>query len=325
MNILVTGGTGLLGSRLIPVLAAEHKVYALVRSELAREKVLESGALPVEGDLESSVPLVLPQLDAIIHAAAVFRFSGPSAPFFRTNVEGTERLLAEAERVGVRHFIHISAAGIIMDESGSPLRRADETAPIYTKHFSAYLASKAQAEQRVRAANKPGFRTIALRPPVLWGPGDPFSREIPRALLSGLLMFIDHGNYPFSTCHVDNLVEAIQCALKEGGGGRAFFITDSHTQTFRDFVGSIAAVQGLSVEKVRSMPYWLASATGRLMETIWTILQRKDDPPLSRSMVCMIGREFSVSDIAARKELGYTGKTSLAEGLLSYGNVLPPY
>ncbi|WP_369012445.1 NAD-dependent epimerase/dehydratase family protein [Rouxiella aceris] len=92
----------------------------------------------------------------------------------------------------------------------------------HTKHFSAYLASKAQAEQRVRAANKPSFRTIALRPPVLWGPGDPFSREIPRALLSGLLMFIDHGNYPFSTCHVDNLVEAIQCALKEGGGDARF-------------------------------------------------------------------------------------------------------
>jgi nucleoside-diphosphate-sugar epimerase len=233
-------------------------------------------------------------------------------------VDGTARLLAAAEQAGVASFVHISAAGVIMDESGSPIRHAEESAPIFARHFSGYLASKAQAEQIVLAANKPGFRTIALRPPALWGPGDPFSRELPRVIKSGQFAFIDRGDYAFSTCHVDNVVEAVQCALTRGEGGRAFFITDQQTPTFREFIALIAGVQGLSVRELRSMPYWLASASGRLMDGVWAILRKNSDPPLSRSMVRMIGREFSVSDAAARRELGYVGMTSRDDGLRSY-------
>jgi nucleoside-diphosphate-sugar epimerase len=320
MKILVTGGSGLLGSRLIPVLAERHQVFALARSASSREKVQALGGIPVDGDLESREPLVLPVVDAVVHAAAAFRFSGPSQPFFRTNVDGTAKLLASAEQARASHFIHISAAGIIMDEAGTPVCRADESAPIYTKHFSAYLASKAQAELLVLAANKQTFRTIALRPPAVWGPGDAFSREVPRAIRSGQFAFIDRGDYMFSTCHVDNVIEAIQCALERGEGGRAFFIADQQVQTFREFVASIASVKGLSVEKLRSMPYWLASVTGRVLDATWSFLDRKDDPPLSRSLVRMIGREFSVSDGAARDELGYVGLTSREQGLLSYGH-----
>jgi hypothetical protein len=66
------------------------------------------------------------------------------------------------------------------------------------------------------------------------------------------------------------------------------------------------------------MPYGLAFLVGRMMEAVWLLRHRPDDPPLSRSMVRMIGRAFSTSDAAARRELGYVGKTSIAQGLRQY-------
>ncbi len=322
MKILVTGGSGLLGASLIPhLIKSGHQVFALVRSASALEKVWDLGAQPIDGDLDDDTPLVLPKLDAVVHAAAMFRFSGSIQPFLRTNVDGTAKILAAAECAGIAHFVHISAAGVIMDESGSPIRCADESAPTYSRHFSAYLASKAQAEQLVLHANKPVFRTIILRPTALWGPGDQFSSGILHVIRSRNFVFIDRGDYIFSTCHVENLVEAVQCALGYPKGGRVFFITDQQVQTFREFVASIASINDLSIEQFFSIPYWLASATGRLMDAAWAILRRNDDPPLSRSLVRMIGREFCISDIAARQELGYVGKASQDpqdRGLLHY-------
>jgi len=319
MRILVTGGTGLLGGRLIPQLVGNgHQVFALTRSAPSHTKLRALGASPVDANLESKVLLPLPAVDAVVHAAALFRFSGPREPFFRTNVDGTARLLTAAEKAGATTFVHISAAGVIMDEAGTPIRDANESAPTFPDHFSAYLASKAQAETIVLAANKPGLRTLALRPPALWGPGDPFSRELPQAINSGNFAFVDRGDYAFATCHVDNVVEAVQCALERGEGGRAYFITDQEKQTFREFVASLASLQGLSIEKLRSMPYWLALTLGRLMDAAWVVLRKDGDPPVSRSMMRMIGREFSVNDAAARRELGYIGRTSRAGGLRSY-------
>lgn len=320
MRILVTGGTGLLGGRLIPKLKADgHQVFALTRSASAYPRLRAMGATPIDGDLESGAPLALPAIDAVVHAAARFRFSGPRQPFFRTNVDGVAALLTAAEAAGATTFVHISAAGIIMDDGGAPIRNADESAPTFPNHFSAYLASKARAEPLVLAASRPGFRTIALRPPAIWGPGDPFSRALPDAVRSGRFAFVDRGDYPFATCHMDNVIEAIECALERGEGGRAYFIKDLEEQTFREFVASLANLQGLSIEGLHSMPYWSASALGRLLDAVWAVTGKDGDPPISRSMIRLIGRPFSVDDSAARRELGYAARTSRSEGLRTYG------
>ncbi len=319
MRILVTGGTGFLGRHLIPRLVqSRHEVLALSRSEASSEKLRALGAAPLDADPHLPQPRSLTAIDAVVHAAALFRFSGPRKPFFRTNVEGTARLLAAAEQAGAKTFVHISAAGVIMDDAGTPIHDADERAPTFPNHFAAYLASKARAESIVLAANRSGFRTLALRPPALWGPGDPFSRALPEAIGSGQFAFIDRGDYAFDTCHVDNVVEAVECALQRGTGGRAWFITDQEKLTFREFVAALAAVQGLSIGTLRSMSYGIASSLGRLMDAVWFITRKDGDPPISRAMIRMIGREFSVNDERARSELGYVGRTSRSMGVRGY-------
>lgn len=316
MKIFVTGGSGFLGSRLIPKLVeGGHEVVALVRSGSSSDKVRALGATPVRGDLDNVDELTLPMVDAVVHAAAHFRFAGPRAPYFRANVAGTETLLNAAQQAGATTFVYVSAAGVVMDDHGTPLSGVDETAPTYPDSFSGYVASKARGEAAVLAANRPGFRTIALRPPALWGPGGPFSERLPHAIESGQFAFVARGEYPVSTIHVDNAVEAIQCALDRGTGGRPYFVNDRDTITFRDFVAGHARAQGLSVEGVRSVPYPAAFALGRILEAAWALRRDKGDPPITRTMIRMIGREFTTDDTAARRELGYTGAVTCLEGM----------
>ena len=94
MRILVTGATGFLGSRLVPKLVEDgQQILALARSVSSHDKLKALGASPVNGDLESGASLSLPTVDAVVHAAARFRFSGPRSTFIRTNVDGTVALL----------------------------------------------------------------------------------------------------------------------------------------------------------------------------------------------------------------------------------------
>ncbi len=315
MKILVTGGSGFLGARLVPRLVDDgHEVFALARSGTAGDTVRALGATPVQGDLDNPGRLALPTVDAVVHAGAHFRFAGPRERYFRANVDGTEALLAAARRAGAATFVYVSAAAVAMDDRGTPLSLIDETAPTHPDSFSGYIASKARAETAVLAANQAGFRTIALRPPAIWGPGGPFSRQIPHAIESGQFAFVARGDYPTSTIHVDNVVEAILCALERGAGGRPYFISDRDVITFRDFVAAHAQVGGLSTDGVRSIPYRVAFTLGHVMEIVAALRHSADDPPLSRTMIRLIGRQFTIDDSAARRELGYTAAMTRAEG-----------
>ena len=320
MRIFVTGATGFLGSRLVSALKANgHSVLGLARSADAEAGIRRLGAEAVPGDLDAPAALSLPPIDIVVHAAAHFRLAGPRAPYFQTNVVGTTALLAAARRAGASRFVHVSAGAVVMDDGGSPLRDVDESAATFPDSFSAYIASKSRGEAAVLAANADGFTTIALRPPGIWGPGDPFSKALPAMVGRGQFAFIGGGRYPYVTCHVDNVVEAVLCALERGQGGRAYFVNDSEPTTFRDFASGLAQALGLSVDRSPSIPYSLAFAVGRMMESAAAITRSKTDPPMSTSMVRLIGREFVTSDRRAREDLGYVGRRTRADGLRGYG------
>lgn len=316
MKILVTGGSGFVGQHLVKRLATDgHTVLALARSATSVDKVRALGATPLPGDLDRPDGIALPAVDTVVHAAAYLSFAGSAAAYFRSNVAGTRALLNAAKRAGATTFVYMSAAGVVMDGHGSPMHAVNESAKTYPKSFSGYIATKSISEADVLAANTIGFRTIALRPSAIWGPGDSFSREIPGRIDTGQFAFINRGDYPFSTCHVDNVVEAVQLALVGGQSGRAYFVNDREPITFRQFIAALADVQGLSIDNLRSVPYPAAASLGWIMETFASLRRDQTDPPLTRTMVRMIGREFTTDDRAARAELGYVGQTLRADGL----------
>ncbi len=323
MKIAVSGASGFLGGRLVPALiAAGHEVFALARSSSSKRAAEALGATAIDGDLDNP-PLNFPACDAVLHVAAHFRFTGPRAVFHKSNVDGTRAMLDAARRAGARRFVYISAGAVVMDDKGSPVVDADETAPIFPNSFSPYIATKAEAEQLVRAANTPDFTTIALRPPGIWGAGDAFSTALPKIVKARQFGFIGGGNFANVTCHVDNVVEALICALDKGKGGSAYFINDAEPATLRDFLSDVGSALGLDISKSPSFSYGVAWMLAGVME-FWARLRRaKDDPPMSRTMVRLIGRPFTTNDAKARAELGYVGEVTRAEGLKAYANSGP--
>lgn len=134
----------------------------------------------------------------------------------------------------------------------------------------------------------------------------------------GMFGFIGGGDFANVTCHVDNVVEAILLALANGRGGEAYFINDAEPATMRGFLIDVGHALGLSLEKSRSLPYGVAMALGRVMESVAWLTGAKGDPPMTRTMVRLIGRPFTTNDAKARAELGYAGKVKRAEGLKAY-------
>ena len=166
MKILVTGGSGFLGAHLIPRLVSDgHEVFALARSPSSDEKLRGFGATPVRGDLEAPGGLALPVVDAVVHAAAHFRLAGPRAPYFRTNVAGTQALLKAAQEAGAKTFVHVSAAAVVMDDKGSPMRGADESAPTFPNSFPpTSRASRAARRRYWQRTSRASARSHSARP-----------------------------------------------------------------------------------------------------------------------------------------------------------------
>ncbi|MFM2400382.1 MAG: hypothetical protein RL341_2539, partial [Pseudomonadota bacterium] len=174
--------------------------------------------------------------------------------------------------------------------------------------------TKARAEELVLAASTGGFRTIALRPPFTWGVGDAVDRDIGAAIEKGRFGWFNGGCYPYATCHVLNLAEAVVCALSSTAAGRAYFITDGEPVELRNFLERRIAAAGLHAPNA-SVPVRLAWALAGVIEGCWRTLRLRSDPPLTRETVRLMGYPFSINALRARQELGYRPVVSVDEGL----------
>ena len=316
MKIFLTGATGFVGSHFLKRLLSDgHEVICHIRSFSGIKTIEARGGSYWLGSLDDIEGLQTPlhDCDAVIHCAAYLNFWGPEKEFEEANIGITKNLLEAAKIAQVRRFIFISAASVAMNERKA-LIDIDESQPYCSSPEFPYSRTKAIAEQLVLSAHGSQLKTIALRPPFIWGAGDAVDKQIGKAANQGQFAWFDGGQYPYATCHIDNLSHAVSLALKQELNGSACFVDDQSDLTFREFMTQRLRVGGYKVPNL-SLPTSLAYKIAGFIEFVWRTLNLKTDPPLVREMVRLMGYGFSISTSNAQKVLGYEPATSIKEGL----------
>jgi nucleoside-diphosphate-sugar epimerase len=313
-RIFVTGASGFIGGAIARKLAETHEVFAMARSVKSAEKVRALGASPLRSDLDSLEPGDLPACDAIVHAAAWVAPWGRREDYWRANVEGTDRVIAAARAACAKRFVHISTEAVLW--RGQHLRDIDESHPYPESTPLLYAETKGESERRVLAANEAGvFETIAVRPRMVWGPGDAtIVPEAKQMVEQGAFAWIDGGRAVTSTTHIANLVHGVELAIERGVGGEAYFVTDGEINDFKSFFTPLLAAHGVELPD-RSVPAWLARPAALAIEAIWRGLRIEKAPPLTRHAVGLMACDCTLRDDKAREALGYAPIISVAEGL----------
>lgn len=326
-DVLVTGGTGFLGRRLVlRLLAAGRRVRVLGRS--ADADLRQRGVDFVTADLADGprAAAACAGVGTVFHVAAKVGVWGRYADYFQANVLGTRGLLAGCRAHGVARFVYTSTPSVVY--TGGDLSGVDESAPLVQSCPSPYPLTKALAEREVLAAHGPGLRTVALRPHLIWGPGDPhLVPRLVRRARAGRLRIIGAGRNRVDLVHVENAVDAhllAESALRgdavprETGarpaGGRAFFITNGEPVVLWDWLNELLRALGEPpVRRRLPLPVALVLAAG--CEGLWRLRRRDDEPPLTRFVAAELAHDHWFDLTAARRDLGYRPRISLAAGL----------
>lgn len=316
MKIFLTGATGFVGGHMLRRLMKEgHAVVASARSRGSEAALRTAGASPWIGAIEPGAALLraIEGCDAIVHCAAHLRMWGPRHEFEASNVGLTRTLLDAARQAGVRNFIHISAGSVVLQAPG-PMFDVDESAPLTSRRDLPYSSTKAEAERLVLQAAGPTIRTLALRPPLIWGPGDIFDRELGERIEKGQFGWFGGGRYPYITCHIDNLCEATVLALASRATGIACFVTDGGTVDLREFMTRRIEARGLPIPRM-SIPPGLAWAIASFAERLWRGLGLGGEPPMTREMLRLIAYPFSLKTDRAEREIGYRPVVTVDQGM----------
>jgi 2-alkyl-3-oxoalkanoate reductase len=318
LRIVLTGGSSLIGRRIADLL--DERGDVVVAFQRTRSPDLATRVTQVLGDITDieAVDIAVAGADAVIHLAAKVGVVGPRSDYFDVNVNGTLNVLRAAQRVGVRRFVHVSSPSVAHD--GTPIVGAGAD-PAITAHGSAwYSETKAIAEKSALDANSADMGVVVIRPHLVWGPGDVqlVGRIVERAA-AGRLALVGGGRALVDTTYIDNAASALVAAVDAVHpdavcAGRAYVIANGEPRPVRELVAGICAAARVEFEP-RDVSLRVARRVGSVIDQLWPMLRRADEPPLTRFLADQLGTAHWFDPRPPRIDLSWSPTVTIEQGL----------
>ena len=320
MRVLVTGGGGFLGGVIVRMLRERgDQVRSFSRAE--HPALADLGVEQARGDLadQAAVIAAAKDCDIVFHVAAKAGIWGSYDAFYQANVTGTANVLAACRTNGIRRLVYTSSPSVVFD--GSDVEGGDESLPYPPRYEAHYPKTKALAEQMVLTANSPQLATVALRPHLIWGPGD--NHLVPRIVAkgrAGKLRRIGKRLNLVDTVYVDNaarahLLAADRLAPGRLPAGKAYFISNGQPLPLWEMINRILAAADIP-PVTRSLSPTLAYILGCICEGLWDLLRLTGEPPMTRFVARELASAHWFDIEAAQRDFGYKPEISIDEGML---------
>lgn len=317
-DVLVTGGGGFLGRRLVELLVERgDRVRFLARGRYPEVEAL--GARGLQVDLRDADALrgAMDGVEIVHHVASKAGYWGPREEFESINVRGTEHVISACRAAGVARLVYTSTPSVIGYEHDAV---GIEAAPYPATWESAYGETKARAEQLVLAANGPELATVSLRPHLVIGPRDPnlLPRVVDRAK-RGRLVIVGDGRNVVDLTYVDNAawahVDAADALVGPGAAcaGKAYFVSNDEPVVLWDWVNAFLPRVG-APPATRKVSLGTASAIGSAAQWAWRTFGLSGEPPMTPFVAVALARTHWYSMAPAQRDFGYRVRVPLAVG-----------
>ena len=270
---------------------------------------------------EDAVRAAVAGHDAVVHLAAKVNVVGPEAEYLRVNVRGTRAVVDACLTVGVERLVHVSSPSVAHPGRSLVGRGADPADP--TTARGPYARSKALAERVALGADSAELGVVAIRPHLVWGPGDTqlIARVVDRAR-RGRLPLVGPGTALIDTTYVSNVVDALVAALDHclDARGRALVVTNGEPRPVAEILAGVCRAAGVRIP-TRHVPVRLAHLGGAAVESLWALRDRfspagpRDDPPLTRFLVEQLSTAHWFDQRLTREILHWQPRVPLDDGL----------
>ena len=295
------------------LLARGYTVRSMGRSP--QPELADQGVEVICGDLSDPnvVESACEDRDAVFHVAAKAGVWGSWDDFYQPNVIGTRNVIAACRAKKVRRLVYTSTPSVVFNRNA--ISGGDERMPYGSGWLCHYAHTKAHAEQEALSANDEALRVVALRPHLIFGPGDP--HLLPRVVesaVAGRLKIIGEGKNRVDVSYIEDVAEAHLNALDalDAGDvdGKAYFITQGEPVELWPWINGILEQLGHAPLK-QQISLRAGYAIGAVCEAIWKVLRRPGDPPLTRFVAVELAKDHYFDISAAKRELGFTPKVSM--------------